>query len=90
MTTRGILSKLGACPESRRWAAKHPDPKEAWEACTNAEWMIWLLGRVGVSGGYYLRAYFLLGASGSALAIRRVVPWRVVSARLRKVVRDGK
>ena len=41
-TTLALLTKLGACDPAKGWAEDHPDPKEAWGACENGEWLEWL------------------------------------------------
>ena len=49
MNTVDILKKLDACEESITWADAYLDPRDAWNACTDAGWMLWLLMRVSDS-----------------------------------------
>jgi hypothetical protein len=39
------LAKLNPCDEGAEWFAAQATPQEAWDACTNPDWMLWLLGR---------------------------------------------
>jgi len=41
------LRSMGACTEARDWAKKQSTYRGAWEKCQNADWMLWLVGRVG-------------------------------------------
>lgn len=45
-----LIAKLRAkcaCFEGRDYVSKQPSFKEAWNNCTRAEWMFWLLEKVG-------------------------------------------
>lgn len=46
MTFEEQLQKLNACPESMNWAWNKTF-EQAWAECKRADWMLWLLGRVG-------------------------------------------
>ena len=48
MTTLEILTRLGACEDARAWAAKHPDPRRAWQRCERGDWMLWIAARLDV------------------------------------------
>ena len=39
------LKKLGACKEAREWAASYSTLQEAWDACENGSWMLWLVAK---------------------------------------------
>ena len=45
MNTVELLTQLGACEDSLKWAKSHLDPREAWTACEGVDWMFWLLGK---------------------------------------------
>ena len=40
-----MLERVGACREARRWAAQFATLDEAWDACTDPGWMLWLADR---------------------------------------------
>ena len=37
-----MLERLGACRDARVWAAHFATLDEAWDACTDPGWMLWL------------------------------------------------
>ena len=41
------IATMGACPNALDWLreAKHPTPEVAWNACSRADWMVWLVAR---------------------------------------------
>jgi predicted nucleic acid-binding Zn-ribbon protein len=39
------LRKQGACLDGLDWASEYPTAQEAWDACENANWMLWAWGR---------------------------------------------
>lgn len=39
------LKQLGACKEAREWAASYSTLQEAWDACENGSWMLWLVAK---------------------------------------------
>lgn len=43
------LITLEACDRGIRWARKYPTVEDAWSACENPSWMLWLAARVAVS-----------------------------------------
>ena len=42
------LQRRGACAESTTWLRNQPDPQTAWDTCQRGDWLLWLLGRLGV------------------------------------------
>src|SRR5690606_25137581 len=39
----------GACREAREWVAEQATtPEQCWARCERADWMLWLVARVGV------------------------------------------
>ena len=46
MTNRERLTKLGACHEAVKWAAKYKTPLAAWKACKRGDFLLWYCGRV--------------------------------------------
>lgn len=40
------LGRLGACYDGRSYAARDESPQVLWDSCTEASWMLWLIGRV--------------------------------------------
>ena len=47
-TFREFLLNNGACHEATQWT-KGKTLRESWDNCTRAEWMIWLLVKMGFS-----------------------------------------
>lgn len=43
MPQHTTLETLGACQPARAWAAGYATLREAWEACDQADWMLWLV-----------------------------------------------
>lgn len=44
-----MLERLGACTGAREWAKNYATLDEAWEACEEPWWMMWLLFAVAKS-----------------------------------------
>ncbi len=40
------LKRLGACPESIKWAAQHETLESAWAACNLPDWLLWYAGKM--------------------------------------------
>ncbi len=53
-----ILARLQPCSEARAWisAQRHVTFEDAWNACPDGSWMIWLADRAGVSPRRVVRA----------------------------------
>ena len=67
-----LLSELDACSEARDWA-KGKSLSVAYETCKNAEWMMWLFGRMEGRQGWPKRPAIVLAACACArLALRHV------------------
>uniref|UniRef100_A0A6M3J4W9 Uncharacterized protein n=1 Tax=viral metagenome TaxID=1070528 RepID=A0A6M3J4W9_9ZZZZ len=43
------LKLMNACKEAVKWCENYDSPEEAWQACEQGHWMLWLLGKL--SGG---------------------------------------
>ena len=41
------LNDLHACGEAIDWLVEQPNLYHAWRTCTRADWMLWLLARIG-------------------------------------------
>ena len=44
MTWKEKLKALKPCPEAYRWACQYSTLRQAWRACEEGEWMMWLVG----------------------------------------------
>ena len=42
------LEKLHACDESIEWYEAQESDEHAWSNCERGDWLLWLLGRIGV------------------------------------------
>lgn len=42
------LSKLDCCYEALEWAEQFETFESAWNACTRGDWMLWLVGTLGI------------------------------------------
>ena len=42
-----LLIRLDVCQSAKDWAKTQPDLATAWQNCRRADWMIWLLKRMG-------------------------------------------
>jgi hypothetical protein len=40
------LKELNACQEAINWSAGFDDAQQAWDACENGAWMLWLVGKL--------------------------------------------
>ena len=47
MTSKEILTKLGACPNAIAWIGDMT-PAEGWERCERGDWMLWFAVMIGV------------------------------------------
>lgn len=61
MTFHELLSSrhLDACVPGRNWAEQFSTFEEAWIACHDSEWMLWLLEEVGWDDETTIRLYAL-------------------------------
>lgn len=50
------LERLGTCDRGLRWAATHAEAEEAWFACEDPEWLLWISRRLGVELELRIRA----------------------------------
>ena len=77
-TLRGKLGRLGACSEARKWG-NGQDPRKAWYACTEPDWLLWLCAyllprrylRLALAA--ILRAQALPNAGTAADVVQRVI-----------------
>ena len=44
------------CPSFKRWASKYSTIKEVWDNCPRADWLLWLLEKIGNSDNVILFA----------------------------------
>ncbi len=67
------LESLGACQEAVGWSREQPNSQQAWDACEQPEWMLWLLRRtVRKTGSAAHRRVVLLACDIAATALRYV------------------
>jgi hypothetical protein len=84
------LTKLGACKEAIAWAGQFSTARQAWEACTDEEWMWNLVGDLYRERRVYDEMCDVAQDAGeenspeALAAIRRVVPFE----RLRELSRE--
>lgn len=60
---------LGACPDAVKWLDGRTDPVAAWQECPRGDWMIWIIGKSGVSR----QEVVLLACSCARLALPHVL-----------------
>lgn len=57
MDKQGVRFLKDACAEARKWAKSYPTLAEAWDACTNPEWMCWALNKLDYNDSVALRRF---------------------------------
>ena len=73
MTTREILTDLGACSEAVEWAAKYKTPLAAWKGCKRGDFLLWYCGRVaGPPDSPSRRKVVLVAAECAATALHLI------------------
>jgi len=69
-----FLRSLGACREARDWSRNY-GAQEAWDACEDGRWMLWLAGRLsGDRESDTRRALVLCACECARLALKHVKP----------------
>jgi len=67
-STKDILTELGACTEAVKWAGRKT-PEKAWKKCGHGDWLLWIVGRLGVD-----RKTIVLAACACARTALKYVP----------------
>jgi hypothetical protein len=52
---REVLKEFFACKESLEWLKAYDKPEDAWDACTNTEWICWLFSTPSQKAGELTR-----------------------------------
>jgi hypothetical protein len=65
---KALLKAHGACAEAVKWLGQK-DAATAWQSCPNAQWMLWLARRVGIS-----RQQLVIAACACARTSLKYVP----------------
>ena len=63
------LNELGACREAVEWSGNYAASQEAWEACENGAWMLWLVKRTMLGTDAALRKLTLTKARWAKLVL---------------------
>ena len=68
-----LLIKLDACDTACVWVGEKT-PKEAWETCERADWMLWLVGKMAGKKDWPTRKEVVLAACACAETALKFVP----------------
>lgn len=69
-----FLRKLDACPEAVAFAGKFATSQQAWDACEQGDWMLWLLGKMASKPESKSRKKLVLTACKCARLTLKYVP----------------
>src|ERR1700676_3915244 len=55
-----LLEEKGACYAARDWAKAYKTPYQAWQKCTNPQWLLWAIRALGVEDSWKQRQVAIL------------------------------
>jgi hypothetical protein len=68
MTLHDYLNIRDACPDALTWLGDR-SPREAWEVCERADWMLWLADHIGID-----QRLVVLCGTGCARSVLHLLP----------------
>lgn len=69
----GLLFKLDACSEARKWA-RGKTLHKVWSTCRRADWLLWLAGRMKGKPGWHTHQEIVLAACACAETALKYLP----------------